>query len=315
MLLQGDKKYIKAPFANEDELEQVVVSNYEYFFGPSSFYLPKSTITTADGHGTIPDGFVIDIGKRVWYIVEVELLKHGVYTHIVPQITKQVIASSQNNSKEKIEELAVKQYSNDPTTKDKFIDARISEIDVRKVIGEILQTNPIVGIPIDEVNNDLKEWAITFRNVMKIWSVSKFVELGNPANVVYEFPEEFKPQIETVEQNRDSLEPTSSTIRQYDVTVFDIIKSGLLNPDDKLYMSYKPRNGDKKEYEAVILSDGSLSLLGQTFSSPSSAAIAGIQDAGSDRKTENGWTSWETKDGKTLAVLRDKLMNSQIQSD
>lgn len=75
-------------------------------------------------------------------------------------------------------------------------------------------------------------------------------------------------------------------------------------------MTYKPRNGQQKKYEATILEDGSLELLGQTFSSPSYAALAGIQDAGGDRKTVNGWTSWKTISGRTISDLRDKLLNT-----
>lgn len=314
MLLSHDKKYIKAPFQNESELEQVIIANYEYIFGPSSFYLPKSKIITADGVGTIPDGFVIDIGQRTWYIVEAELISHGVYEHIVPQITKQVVASSQLVAKQKIEELAVDQYSNNQTTKEKFIDAQIEEINVRKIVGDILKTAPIVGIPIDEVNNDLREWATTVKNGMKIWIVRKFVEMGNPANIIYEFPEEFRPQIDT-EEVLKTAETTTLKIMQYDVVVLDLIKDGLLKPSDMLLMNYNPRTGHKKKYEAIVHEDGSLSLLGQVFSSPSNAALAGIQDAGSDRKTVNGWTSWKTTDGKTLADLRDEFINKQADGE
>ncbi len=73
-------------------------------------------------------------------------------------------------------------------------------------------------------------------------------------------------------------------------------------------MDYKPRNGQKKKYSAVVLDDGSLELLGQKFSSPSYAALAGIQDAGSDHQTVNGWTSWKTEKGLTIAELRDKYL-------
>jgi hypothetical protein len=55
MFIVKDKKYVIAKFDSEDELETVVVDNAEYIFGPSSIYLPKSLIRTADGAGTIPD--------------------------------------------------------------------------------------------------------------------------------------------------------------------------------------------------------------------------------------------------------------------
>ncbi|RMF04569.1 MAG: hypothetical protein D6772_00415 [Bacteroidetes bacterium] len=77
MLIFKDTKYIKAPFKNEDELEQVVVSNYEYIFGPTSIYLPKKMIKTGDGTGTILDGFVIDLEAKKWYLVEAELLHYN----------------------------------------------------------------------------------------------------------------------------------------------------------------------------------------------------------------------------------------------
>ena len=311
MLLFGDRKYIKSPFDNENELEQVIVLNYEYLFGPSSFYLPKSKITTLDGKGTIPDGFVIDIDQRVWYIVEVELISHGVYEHIVPQITKQFVASSNPKTKQKIEDLAATLYTNDEITREKFNDALIDEIDVRKILGEILQTAPIVGMPIDEVNNDLREWSSTFKTGMKIWEVKKFVELGNPTNIVFDFPEEFKPQIDTKETEDESKENELSSVARYDVTVLDLIKSDMICPSDKLFMSYKPRNGNIQKYEAIILPDGAISFLEQIFSSPSMAAIAGIQDAGSERKTVNGWTSWKTADGKLLSELREIFINKQ----
>ena len=71
------------------------------------------------------------------------------------------------------------------------------------------------------------------------------------------------------------------------------------------------RNSEQKQYSALVLDDGSLELLGQKFSSPSYAALAGIQDAGSDRQTVNGWTSWKTKEGKLIADLREKYINHQ----
>ena len=73
-------------------------------------------------------------------------------------------------------------------------------------------------------------------------------------------------------------------------------------------MEYKPRRGDKKRYEAYLNDDGTINMLDQNFSSPSYAALAGIQDAGSDRKTVNGWTSWKNEQGRTLADLREKYL-------
>lgn len=310
MLIFKETKFIKSPFDSEAELEQVIVDNYEYLFGPTSFYLPKAKIKTADGVGTIPDGFVIDIGQRKWYLVEAELMHHSVWNHIAPQVTKQILASQQTTTKRTLIELAVGQYQTDPYTKEKFEELDIAAVNVRQVVGDILETDPIIGVPIDGVTNDLRDWARTLKYKVKLWVVSKFVELNQPSNVVFEFPEEFKPELDTEEENEPRKANTE--IAQYDVDLIDLINAQLLTVDEKLTMVYKPRNGQQKRYEATVLEDGSLHLLGQWFSSPSYAALAGIQDAGSDRKTVNGWTSWKNGRNKTLADLREQLLNTAV---
>ena len=99
MIISGSKRFIESNFNNEEEIEQIVFENYEYLFGPSSFILPKTLIKTLDGTGTIPDGFAIDLSNRKWYLIEAELIKHSVWSHIAPQISKQIIASQQQISR------------------------------------------------------------------------------------------------------------------------------------------------------------------------------------------------------------------------
>lgn len=309
MLIFKDSKFVKSPFDNEAELEKVVVQNYEYLFGPNSFYLPKARIRTADGGGTIPDGFAIDIAQRKWYLVEAELVHHSVWNHIAPQITKQILASQQAITKRTIIDLSVEQYRNDFSTKEKFDELDIPEINVRQVLGDILDTDPIIGVPIDGVTNDLRDWARTLKYKVKLWLVNKFVEFNNPTNVVFEFPEEFKPELDTEEEAEE--QSTNREINRYDVEISDLIASSLINVGDKLYMPYKPRNGQPKRYEATIMEDGSLTLLDQVFGSPSYAALAGINDSGSTRQTVNGWTSWKTNDGKLLSELREQYLLQQ----
>ena len=309
MLILKDRKFIKSPFDNEAELEQVIIDNYEHVFGPSSIYLPKKKIKTGDGAGTIPDGFAIDLASKKWYLVEAELLHHTVWNHIAPQVSKQVIASLQPYSKKVIQDLAVETYSSDETAKEKFQELGIRELNVRKVIQDILEKEPVIGIPIDDISPDLKEWARTLKYNVKLWVISKFVEFKDSSNVVYEFPEEFKPEIDT--EKEDGVDKSDQEITRYDVSISDLIEKGFISANQELIMDYNPRNGEQKQYSALVLDDGSLELLGQKFSSPSYAALAGIQDAGSDRQTVNGWTSWKTRDGKLIADLREEYINQQ----
>jgi hypothetical protein len=309
MLIFKDTKFIKSPFDGETELEKVIINNYEDLFGPDSFYLPKTKIKTSDGAGTIPDGFAIDLRQKKWYIVEAELGHHDVWNHISKQVSKQIVASLQITTKRVLEDISADLYNNDDYIKEKFLNLGIKSVDVRKVTRDILESDPIIAIPIDFIHKDLEDWARQQKHKVKLWIVNKFVELNNKTNIIYGFPEEFRPALDTEEESKP--QKANTEITQYEVDIFDLISNNLVKVSDKLTMLYKPHDGEQKKYEATILEDGSLSLLGQTFSSPSYAALAGVQDAGSERNTVNGWISWKTTDGRTLADLRDKLLNTK----
>lgn len=309
MLLFGDKKFIQTPFESEDELEGVVAENYEYIFGPNSFYLPKKLIKTADGSGTIPDGFAVDLAERKWFIVEAELLKHSVWNHIAPQVSKQIIASQQHESRKLLALLAIEAIKKQP---EKFDELDIDKYKLGIILNEILEKPPVIGLPIDNISDDLADWAKTLKNSVNIWLIKKYVEVGNTDNIVYELPEEYKPLIDTEEDSTIIEGETERKIKTYNISVYDLVQAGLLEPGQELFMSYKPRTGEeRREYKAVIDEDGNFHVLGEKYSSPSYAALAGLQDAGSDRKTVNGWTSWRTSEGKTLADLRENYLKSK----
>ena len=307
MIVAGSKKFISASFNSEQELEEVVQANAEYIFGPDCLYLPKSVIRTFDGFGTIPDGFVVDLASRRWFIVEAELAAHSVWNHIAPQVAKQIIAASQPASRRKLIESVVNQVKENSNLKEKFEELRIDEIDIRQILSEIFEKRPIVGMPIDHVGEDLREWAQTLKIDVKLWLVRKLVEFGNPENVIYEIPDEFNPVLET---SPDTL-PTESEVRYYDVSIADLVTAHLLQPDERLRLAYRPRRGERKEFEATVTSEGSLDVLGESFTAPSYAALLCIKNAGSDRETVNGWTSWKTHSGRTLADLRSELLDRQ----
>lgn len=256
MLIFNNRKFIQAQFESESELEAVVIENAEHIFGPSSIYFAKKLIKTGDGTGTIPDGFVIDPSSHQWFVVEAELARHGVWTHIAPQVAKQIIAASQPISKQLLIELAIEKIRDDEKVKDKFTEQGVADIDIRLVLGEILEKKPVIGMPIDAVSRDLQEWATTLKNEVKLWIVRKYVEFGHPENIMYEIPEEYRPVLDT-----QDVEESTTEIARYDVTLSDLIEAGLLQVGSKLYMPYGPRNGEKKTYEGTVLLDGSIEVL------------------------------------------------------
>ncbi|MCK9365008.1 MAG: hypothetical protein M0P74_15580 [Syntrophales bacterium] len=307
MIILDDRKLIETKFLNEQEIEDLVIANSEHFFGPSSVLIPKAKIKTTDGFGTIPDGFAIDLASRIWYVVEAELGHHSVWTHIAPQVTKQLLAVSRTETRQLLTEILVQMVTSDKSVKEKFEDEGIKEINIRKVLGDIFEKAPIIGMPIDIVSNDLREWAETLKNDVRLWMVKKYAQFGAPDIIAYEIPEEYRPVLDTTERNGQQ----KSGIRTYDVALADIVNAGMLSEGAELTLSYKPRGGKQEIYKGVLSSDGSITVLGQNYSSLSYAAFACIQDAGSDRTTVNGWTSWKTRDGKLLSQLRSEYMKKK----
>jgi len=309
MIILEDRKLIEAKFKDEQEIEDLVIANSEHFFGPASVLIPKIKIKIKDGFGTIPDGFAVDLASRVWYVVEAELHHHNVWTHIAPQVTKQLLAVSRPETRQLLTEIIVKMVSDEPSVKEKFEDEGIKEIDIRKVLGQIFDEAPIIGMPIDSVSRDLREWAETLKNDVRLWIVRKYVEFGNPSVIAYDIPEEYRPVLDTTDRNTR----TKSGIRTYDVSTSDLIATELLAEGQELSLSYKPRGGKRKRYKGILSEDGSLDVLGESFSSLSYAALACIQEGGSDRTTVNGWTSWRTQDGEFLSQLRDQYLAKKEQ--
>ncbi len=304
MIILSDRKFIAASFENEEEIERVAFENAEYIFGPDSILLPKSLIKSADGSGTIPDGFAIDFGSRRWFIVEAELSSHSVWSHIAPQVSKQIVASQQPASRKLLIEIVINRFREDSELKEKIEELGIAEIDIRRVLTEIFESPPIVGILIDHVTTDLREWAQTLRNEVKLWVVRKLVNLKDSSDILYEIPDEFKPVFDTTEGESDSEGNAF-----YNVSISDLIEKGLLTAGAQLSLSYKPRGGDRQFFTALVKEDGDLMVDDRTFSAPTYAALHCIQKAGSNRNTVNGWTSWKTASGVLLADLRDQYLN------
>jgi hypothetical protein len=303
VIILGDKRFIEASFDNENEIERVVQANAEYIFGADSILLPKSLIRSADGFGTIPDGYAIDFGSRRWFIVEAELSSHSVWGHIAPQVSRQIVAASQPASRERLIDSVVDRIRTDRALKARLDELGVAEIDIPRILRDIVESSPIVGIPIDRVSADLKEWAQTLRNEVRLWIVRKLVDFNDPSVVLYEIPDEYRPVIDTTPGAQDAQGNET-----YDVGISDLIKAGMLVVGQKLQMPYGPRGGKRETYIATVTEDGSLLAGGRRFA-PSYAALYFIQLAGSQRNTVNGWTSWKLDDGRTLADLRGEYLN------
>ena len=206
MLISGNSKFIQSPFTSEDELKKMVIENADYFFGTGSFCLSRELISNKDGFEVFTDGFAVDIANQQWFIVNIALAKHDVWSHIVPHAVKQLVAADQSTTKQMIIELIIQQLGEDSSIMKKFNDAGYGKEDegvfldeIRGVLEKIFGKSPIIGMPIDSVSNDLIGWTKTLKSKVKLCIVKQYVESENPENIIYEIPEENHPELDTAE--------------------------------------------------------------------------------------------------------------------
>jgi len=101
-IILGSWLSTKAPFNDEEELETVVRSRPEVVSNGDILYIPQRSIQISGDFDTVPEAIAIDLSAEKWYIVEVELARHRVWDHTVPQVSKQVVAADNLQTKRQL---------------------------------------------------------------------------------------------------------------------------------------------------------------------------------------------------------------------
>lgn len=96
------------------------------------------------------------------------------------QVIRQIIAEANPRSRQILEDIVIQMTKESADVKEKFAEQNIKEIDIGGVLSKILSKPPVVGMPIGRISQDLKEWAWTLRNDVRLWLVRKFIECGPP---------------------------------------------------------------------------------------------------------------------------------------
>jgi hypothetical protein len=290
MLLTKDyKRYLRMSFSSEDEIERVVLDNISLLFGDYACLLPKAKLVTLGGKGTIPDGVLINFETKQWFIIEVERGTHRTWEHIAPQVSKQLTAIVNEESKAKILVQALDEIKSRKDFKDLLSEINIEDINIHGELQAILSTPPIIALPIDEIPDDLEEWTKTLKNEVRIWIIEKYINDKN--EIMYSIPDADQkgvgPSIDpaggdNVEANKGSL-------------MSRVVKAGILKVNDPVYIDYGPKGKAKTHFEGRIAEDG-IEFEGKVYS-PSIAALRCIQKISKDRTSSNGWVMWKTSDG------------------
>lgn len=149
--------YLPYDYGNdENKLERMFIEHYEDIFGEDCIFLTKKKIKTRSGIGTIPDGFVLSIDDRKWYIIEVELESHPLHEHIIAQITKFNSAMKNTHSQKKLIKAFYEEIKNDLRSNLKFQLKGITT-ELYKFISECLEAKPEVAIIINHKSDELND--------------------------------------------------------------------------------------------------------------------------------------------------------------
>jgi hypothetical protein len=145
-------------FDNEKELENYVFPVIDEFY-PNCILLPKSKIFTVSRKGAIPDAFLFNLKKEEWFLVECELIGHGVWLHIAEQITRFVVASKNPETLRLIRDKLFEYLLEDDRRKEealKQLNATPEQL-LKKLELFIESIPPKLLIFIDDTNSDLDQ--------------------------------------------------------------------------------------------------------------------------------------------------------------
>ncbi len=185
---------VESPFDNEAELEKWAFDNVQQFLG-ECISLGKLKITTSSGKGGIPDGFSFNFSSREWFVLEAELLEHGVWPHIAEQVTRFVVALRNQDTLRKIRDRLFNQILEDGLAEavSKQLGTTTARL-LQEIELFVEGVQPHVVIFIDDTNQDLNDFAHALEIPTVIYRVKKFLVHGQAE---YYSPDKASPFITT----------------------------------------------------------------------------------------------------------------------
>lgn len=154
ILIKDGVKYFQTDFHGKElEFEKIVFKQYKHLFGENTILFTKRMIQTSTGIGTIPDAFLIDFERGKWFIIEVEISNHDVYSHIVPQLTKFSSALNNPYTRKQLVKVFESEIRADASKNELLLSNGKTE--VFKAVSEILDNNPELIIIIEQQHAEL----------------------------------------------------------------------------------------------------------------------------------------------------------------
>jgi len=158
VLIKDGVRYLPYRYKNELELQRLVQENIHQLFGPGAFFFPGVRIGAGRGQSGvkgIPDGFVLAVAQRKWYIVEVELAHHSYFDHIAPQVMRFYAAWENASRRKELKDRFADAIDESPVKVEALSSHGIKE--VYRFISDMLEQKPTLVVIIDEEVKDLDQ--------------------------------------------------------------------------------------------------------------------------------------------------------------
>lgn len=218
---------LEAKYDSEGELQNWVFSNILSFL-PTCHLISGFQIKTSSGKAGVPDGFAFDFTNREWYIIECELLSHGVWPHIAEQITRFVVAQKNPESLRTIRDKLLEDILKSGNLADITKQLNTSNERLLQQIELFIESvQPTLVIFIDESNKDLEDMTQALDVPTRVFRIKKFLVNKKPE---YFCPDRNEPVLVT--------EPTERTqTDEYDI--IELLGGGKLESSSGRFKCYK----------------------------------------------------------------------------
>ena len=162
LLIDGVTYNIWTPPLEVEDLHPLVLEHIEDIFGiPSFHFTAKKTITSQEGKGVKPDGYVIAFGDTIqWHLVEIELSKHMEIEHIANQLMRFGMAVVSLKTRQSILDELYEQIKQDNILgvrfKDEVRKAKGPNVEIHEFLSKLTKNLPTITVIIEEYTDEVK---------------------------------------------------------------------------------------------------------------------------------------------------------------
>lgn len=205
-IIINNEEYTLLDFDNEAEFEKAVIENKSFLFGKDSVYLDIKHRIGIERYRGIPDAFLIDFfdsKNPVLYLVENELARHDVYSHITEQIAR--FTTSAITSASQIRDLLIKAIETNSEIKSE-VNKRLSASVFRNTTDlaiHLVESQIRIVVAINDISADLNLALKIFETPPDTVLLQRY-QSGSKISYYYEPMRDEVEDIETQKRKRGS---------------------------------------------------------------------------------------------------------------